>query len=236
LLIEGRGVEWESCMNLLAPAVVGAALLDSINPCAISVLFLTIAFLFSLGKSRREVLKIGGVYIAGIFLIYILIGLGLTQAMLLFGVPKLMSRVGATLLIGWGGINLAGNIWKNFPIKLAIPTAAKGNIARLIQTASIPGAMVLGLLVGATEFPCTGGPYLFVLGLLHDKATFWQGFGYLVLYNLIFVLPLVVILTLASDKGLQDKVEEWKKRYTKRAEIVSNMLLILLGGIILATA
>ena|SRR3989344_4624185 len=223
-------------MNLLAPAVVGAALLDSINPCAISVLFLTIAFLFSLGKSRREVLKIGGVYIAGIFLIYILIGLGLTQAMLLFGVPKLMSRVGATLLIGWGGINLAGNIWKNFPIKLAIPTAAKGNIARLIQTASIPGAMVLGLLVGATEFPCTGGPYLFVLGLLHDKATFWQGFGYLVLYNLIFVLPLVVILTLASDKGLQDKVEEWKKRYTKRAEIVSNMLLILLGGIILATA
>ena len=189
-----------------------------------------------MGKSRREVLKIGGVYIAGIFLIYILIGLGLTQAMLLFGVPKLMSRVGATLLIGWGGINLAGNIWKNFPIKLAIPTAAKGNIARLIQTASIPGAMVLGLLVGATEFPCTGGPYLFVLGLLHDKATFWQGFGYLVLYNLIFVLPLVVILTLASDKGLQDKVEEWKKRYTKRAEIVSNMLLILLGGIILATA
>lgn len=223
-------------MNLLAPAVVGAALLDSINPCAISVLFLTIAFLFSLGKSRREVLKIGGVYIAGVFLIYILIGLGLTQALLLFGVPKFMSRVGALLLIGWGGINLAGSIWKNFPIKLAIPSAAKGNIAKLIHTASVPGALVLGLLVGATEFPCTGGPYLFVLGLLHDRTTFWQGFAYLVLYNLIFVLPLAVILWLASEKKLQDKVEGWKKKYTRRAEIVSNMLLILLGGIILATS
>jgi len=223
-------------MNLLAPAIIGAALLDSINPCAISVLFLTIAFLFSLGKSRGEVLKIGGVYILGIFLIYITIGLGLTQAMMLFGVPKFMSRVGAMLLIGWGGINLGGSVWKNFPIKLVIPAVAKGNIARLIHTASTAGALVLGLLVGATEFPCTGGPYLFVLGLLHDKATFWQGFGYLVLYNLIFVLPLVIILWLASDKLLHTRIEEWKKKYTRRAEIVSNMLLILLGGIILATS
>jgi cytochrome c biogenesis protein CcdA len=222
-------------MNLLAPTIMGAALLDSINPCAISVLFLTIAFLVSLGKSRKDVLKIGGVYILGIFLIYILIGLGLTQALLFLGVPKFMSRVGAVLLMGWGGINLAGSLWKNFPIKLAIPDGTKGKIAQLIHTASMPGALGLGLLVGATEFPCTGGPYLFVLGLLHDRATFWQGFGYLVLYNIIFVAPLVVILWLASDSKLNSTIESWKKKYTTRAEIVSSVLLILLGGIILLT-
>jgi len=222
-------------MNLLAPAVIGAALLDSINPCAISVLFLTIAFLFSLGRNRKDILKIGGVYILGIFLIYILIGLGLSQALLLFGVPKFMSRVGAAMLIGWGLINLAGTIWKKFPIKLVIPAVAKPRIASLIQTASIPGALVLGVLVGATEFPCTGGPYLFVLGLLHDQATYWQGFRYLVLYNVIFVLPLIIILVLASDKRWKDKAEGWKKKYTRQAEIISSALLILLGGIILMT-
>src|SRR3990172_2498937 len=52
-----------------------AALLDSVNPCAFSVLFLTIAFLFSLGRSRKSILKAGFVYIFGIFAVYILIGL-----------------------------------------------------------------------------------------------------------------------------------------------------------------
>lgn len=68
-------------MNLTLPIVTIAALLDSINPCAISVLLLTIAFLISLRKNRRDILLIAGVYILGIFLIYILIGLGVLSAL-----------------------------------------------------------------------------------------------------------------------------------------------------------
>src|SRR3989344_1391690 len=58
----------------LLPLVAVAALIDSINPCAFSILLLTIAFLFSLGKARGSILKIGGAYILGIFAVYILIG------------------------------------------------------------------------------------------------------------------------------------------------------------------
>ncbi|MBI2037129.1 MAG: hypothetical protein HYT14_02100, partial [Candidatus Liptonbacteria bacterium] len=51
----------------LLPLVIVAALLDSINPCAFSILLLTVAFLFSLGRARGEILAIGGIYLLGIF-------------------------------------------------------------------------------------------------------------------------------------------------------------------------
>ncbi|KKU56475.1 MAG: putative membrane protein, partial [Candidatus Amesbacteria bacterium GW2011_GWA2_47_11] len=61
-------------MSLTLPVITSAALIDSVNPCAISVLLLTIGFLLSLEKSRREILSIAGFYILGIFVTYILIG------------------------------------------------------------------------------------------------------------------------------------------------------------------
>src|SRR3990167_4850737 len=74
----GSGFVWKisDSGKLFLPLVVVAALIDSINPCAFSILLVTIAFLFSVGKLRRNILAIGGVYILGIFLAYLLIGLG----------------------------------------------------------------------------------------------------------------------------------------------------------------
>src|SRR3989338_1370421 len=83
----------------LFPLVAVSALLDSINPCAFSVLLITIAFLFSLGKPRKEVLALGASYIAGLYLTYFLIGLGILKALHLFGVPNFMGRLGATAVI-----------------------------------------------------------------------------------------------------------------------------------------
>jgi len=48
--------------KLLFPLVAASAIVDSINPCAFSILLLTVAVLFSLGKLRSDVLKIGGFY------------------------------------------------------------------------------------------------------------------------------------------------------------------------------
>src|SRR3989338_9187999 len=79
----------------LFPLVGVAALIDSINPCAFSILLLTIAFLLTLGKTRRSILTIGGSYIVGLFFTYILIGLGIFQVLHLFNTPHFMARVGA---------------------------------------------------------------------------------------------------------------------------------------------
>src|SRR3989344_3108473 len=208
-------------MNLLGPIVVAAAA-DSVNPCAFSVLILTLTFLFSLGKKRKEVLLIGGIYILGIFLAYLAIGLGILQVLSVFGVPRFMSKIGAILLLVWGGLNLADLLIPNFPIKLKIPDLAHKKIATLIHKASGWAALGLGALVGLSEFPCTGVPYLLILGLLHDQATRWEGFWYLLLYNAVFVAPLVAILWFGSDEKLHTKVKAFRAEHSRRAEMIGS--------------
>lgn len=218
----------------LLPLVGVAALIDSINPCAFGILLLTIAFLLSLQKTRASILKIGGVYILGLLTVYILIGLGILQALHLFSTPHFMAKVGAILLIVLGGINLINEFFPSFPIKLRIPQIAHTKMASLMNKASFPAVFLLGVLVGLYEFPCTGGPYLMVLGLLHDQGTYFAGIGYLLLYNLIFILPLVIILLIASDSALLEKVSKWKRAETKHMRVWGGIAMIILGFLIFA--
>ena len=216
----------------LLPLVGIAALIDSINPCAFGILLLTIAFLLSIGKIRSGILKIGGVYILGLFTVYILIGLGIFQALHIFSTPHFMAKVGAVLLVALGGINLINEFFPSFPIKIRIPQAAHHKMAELMNKASLPTAFLLGTLVGLCEFPCTGGPYLMVLGLLHDQGTYLTGVGYLLLYNLIFILPLVVILFIASNNALLEKVQAWKKAETRHMRMWGGVAMVVLGLLI----
>lgn len=218
--------------NWLLPVVGVAALIDSVNPCAFGILVLTIAFLFSIGKGRAGIMKIGATYIAGLFTVYVLIGLGILQALYFFNTPHFMAKVGAVILIALGVVNLINEYYPAFPLKFRIPRFIHGKVAELVNRASLPTAFLLGALVGLFEFPCTGGPYLMVLGLLHDQGTYLTGIGYLLLYNLIFVLPLVVILLIASDKTLAQKVEKWKKSETGNMKFLGGIAMIILGLII----
>lgn len=218
----------------LLPLVGVAALVDSINPCAFSILLVTMAFLFSLGKLRSSVLEIGAAYILGIFLVYTLIGLGMLQVLHLFDTPHFMAKLGASVLIVLGLVSLTNHFVPAFPVKLRMPQFAHGRMAALMEKASLPSAFVLGGLVGLCEFPCTGGPYLAVIGLLHDRATHAVGLGYLLLYNAIFILPLVVILLLASDRALLDKVDTWKKRNTGAMRLWGGQAMVVLGLLIFA--
>lgn len=221
--------------RLVPYLVVISALVDSLNPCAFSVLLLTIAFMFSAGKNRRRIIEAGSVYIFGIFLTYLLIGLGITRALALFGVPHFASKIGASVVIIWAILDLLNEFIPNFPIKLKIPQAAHQRMADLMSRGTVLGAFVLGVFVGLTEFPCTGGPYLFILGLLHDNATFSSGLLYLTLYNLIFVAPLIVILILGSDRPLLEKVQSWKKQNTRSFRLWMGGIMLVLGIIIFAT-
>lgn len=215
------------------PLVVVSAILDSINPCAFSVLLLTIAFLVSIGQLRKGILKMGAAYIAGLFLVYLLIGLGILRTLTLFGTPNLMGRVGAALLIALGILNLINVFFPKFPVKLGLPRTTHEKMATLMEKASMPAAFGLGILVGLFEFPCTGGPYLMILGLLHDRGTFISGFWYLILYNLIFVLPLAVILGIASNETLLARVQAWRKENVRGMHLWGGLAMVALGLIIL---
>ncbi|MEI6480077.1 MAG: cytochrome c biogenesis protein CcdA [bacterium] len=209
-----------------------SALLDSLNPCAFSILFLTIGFLFSLGRDRAHVFKAGLMYVFGIMATYILIGLGILRVLSFFNVPNGMAKFGAVAIIVFGAIGLINEFFPAFPIKLKIPHVAHTLIAKYIEKASMIGSLVLGVVVGIFEFPCTGGPYLLVLGLLHDQGQFWSGLAYLLFYNAVFVLPLFIALLLSIDKRVAEKVDTLRRQETKQARLSVAVIMIALGLII----
>jgi cytochrome c biogenesis protein CcdA len=144
-----------------------------------------------------------------------------------------MGKLGATLLITFGALNLLNRFFPTFPIKLKIPGVAHGAMGKLMDKASFPAVFGLGLLVGICQFPCMGGPYLMVIGLLRDQMTYLSGFNYLLLYNLILVLPLVVVLFISAKKELVDKVQIWKRDNVGGLKLWSGIAMIIIGILIL---
>ena len=216
----------------LLPLVLLSALLDSVHPCSFSILLITIAFLFSIQMTRTKILQIGGVYIAGIFAAYLVSGLSSLRVLHLFNTPHFMGKLGATILIAFGVINLINKFFPRFPIRLKIPSVSHTAMGRLMEKASVPAAFGLGLLVGICQFPCMGGPYLMVIGLLRDQVTYFAGFSYLMLYNLILALPLIVVLWIAANKTIVDKVQEWKKTNMQGVRFWAGLAMIIIGILI----
>ncbi len=215
------------------PLLIVAAIVDSVNPCAFSILIVSLIFLFSLGLSNQRILKYGLVYISGIFVAYFLIGLGILQALHIFNIPHFMSKLGAAILILFGVLSLLEIFIPSFPIKLGVPRSAHQKMNELLSKVSFPGMFFLGMLVGLCEFPCTGGPYLLVIGLLHDSRTYWQGVGYLIIYNIIFVLPLGLILFAAGNQQVVEKVKIMHQQNKKTMKIIMGIIMILLAILIL---
>lgn len=216
----------------LLPLLLVSALLDSVHPCSFSILLITIAFLFGIQMSREKILKLGGTYIIGIFTAYFLIGLGILKVLHLFNTPHFMGKLGATLLIVFGVINLVNRFFPRFRIKLKIPGVAHGVMSKLMDKASFPAVFGLGLLVGICQFPCMGGPYLMVIGLLRDQVTYLGGFGYLMLYNLILIIPLVVVLFISAKKEMVDKVQIWKRDNIEGLKLWTGIAMIIIGILI----
>lgn len=218
----------------LFPLVTAGALIDAINPCAFAILILTITFFLTAGVFRFNILKFGAVYILGIFISYFLIGLGIFSAFHIFNIPQFMGKLGAGFLIVLGIITVLKNLFPRLPLGwiMSMPKGSAGLIGKLISKGSLPAIFGIGVVVGLCEFPCTGGPYLMVLGLLHDSATYSKGLFYLVYYNFIFIFPLIIILLVASNKTLIEKIQRWQAEERKIAKWGLPLLMIGLGAII----
>ena len=143
-----------------------------------------------------------------------------------------MGKLGATLLIVFGVVNLINRFLPKFPIKLKIPGVAHGAMSKLMDQASFPAVFGLGILVGLCQFPCMGGPYLMIIGLLRDQVTYMSGFGHLLLYNLILIIPLVAVLSIASQKVLLEKAQEWKNTNMEGVKLWAGLAMIIIGILI----
>lgn len=213
-------------------AVIVSGLIDSFNPCAITVLLLFIGLMFTLNKSRRTIFVMGFFYIVSVYITYLLIGLGVMKLIIIFDVPHLMAYIGATIAILIGLWNLKDYFFPNFGPILKIPISARQAISGWSHKATIFAAIVIGFLVGITEFPCSGAIYLAIIGLLTAKTSYWQGFLYLLLYNVMFILPLIAIFILANNRLVVEKMTFWSETKGYAMKLSLGITMIILGIVI----
>jgi cytochrome c-type biogenesis protein len=208
--------------QLTLPAVIGAGLLDSLNPCAFALLLVFVSTTLTLlqrqgdqqhvALARRWLLSRGGIYILGIFLTYLALGLGLLgtlQAAKLLSSTHLASRVAALFALGLGLLALQEALVPELGHRLGAHVDML-RVRGLMAGLSLPALFGAGVLVGLCTVPCAGAVYLAVLALLSAQTTFLAGVGYLVLYNLVFVAPLVVVLLLASSPPSYRQLARWQ--------------------------
>jgi cytochrome c biogenesis protein CcdA/glutaredoxin len=212
--------------------VVFAALVDSTNPCGLSVLVFLLISMAAAGY-RKRILLVGGVYIAAMFLFHLLVGIGLFSAFALSGLAKPFSFIGGAIALILGIVTLADVLRNKETFLLSIPESRKGLLGTYIRKATLPAAFVLGILAGVLGFSCTGGIYISILGLMGRNMTFMAGLPWLILYNLVFVLPLVLITLLFAYGISPDRAERWRTENKRTVRMIIGVIMVVLGLVIL---
>ncbi len=207
--------------------------LDGIHPCAIAILIFFIAFLLTLKKSFKNIFALGLVYILVIFLTYLGIGVSLFSGFMLFGQHHFFAKLGSWLLILLGLLNLRDYFFPQVRLGIKLPKVPHAKIKALLQKATLPTVIVAAFLIGLCSVPCSGGIYTAITALLASKTTFFTGFLYLILYNLMFVMPLIILLALASNPYTIVKLGEWQQKHKKTQKLVMGFFMIIVGTMIL---
>lgn len=224
--------------------VIGAGLLDGINPCAFATMIFLISYLSVRKRQGRELLATGAAFTSGVFLAYLGVGLGLLKFVTSLAIFSAVGKwvYGLTLLLclalAWGSLNdfrqaRAGRLED---MSLKLPERMRGWIRYLIREGSRArnyalASLLLGFVVSIVELACTGQVYLptiiFVLGLPQWRA---RAALALLVYNLMFVTPLIVVFLLAYYGTTSLQLTRWMTRRAAAVKLGTAILFLLMAG------
>lgn len=227
----GSASPLEKLGNLSMLTVIGAAIVDSINPCAIAVLLILLGALLASGD-RKKALKSGFAFTISIYIVYFLFGLGLFSALQITGLSYWFYKIVGILAIVIGLANVKDYFWYGSGgFVMEIPRKWRPTLKNMLGKVTTPlGAFLMGFLVCLFELPCTGGPYIFILGLLAERTTQMLAIPILLVYNVFFVLPLIIItLLLYAGFTSVEKTSEWKERNIRLLHLIAGIIMLALG-------
>ncbi len=227
----------------LGTVVVGG-LIDGINPCAFTVLLLFVTEMLAtlqadnaadINAARARIFGMGSIYIASVFLTYLALGVGLLATSALFSRFHAPARIGAVLAIGMGLWMLKDVFLPTLGPKLAAPKFVGQWTIDSARKATLPALIIGGILIGLCTVPCSGAVYLAVLSLLSLQSSALVGFAYLILYNLMFILPLVALLIAASARPTLNRLAHWNLHHREGVRLALGASVVGMGLLILAT-
>lgn len=225
--------------------ILFAALIDGVNPCAIATIIFLVSFLALQKRSRSQVIVIGLAFTAAVYLTYLLIGAGAFRFIVMLDSYRVVSRI-----IRWSAVVLAvvvgllsfrdalayrksGDTGK---ILLQMPRPVKLRVHKLISGHLrgghlVLGAVVTGFLVTLFEAVCTGQVYLpAIIVMSRTAGSRTAGWVYLALYNVLFILPLLIIVILAGFGLTWERLARTTRKNLAAVKILLGLALFALAA------
>jgi cytochrome c biogenesis protein CcdA len=224
--------------------VVGAGLLDGVNPCAFATMIFLISYLSVRKRKGRELLATGVAFTIGVFFAYLAVGLGLLRFLTALPILTTVGKwvYGLTLLLclalAWGSMADYQKARKGRleDMGLKLPQRLRNLIRQLIREGSrarnyVLASLALGFAVSVVELACTGQVYLptiiFVLGLPEWRA---RAALALLAYNVMFIVPLIVIFLMVYYGTTSKELIDWMNRHAAAVKLGTGMLFLLMAG------
>lgn len=211
---------------------------DAFNPCA----FFVLLFLLSLmvhARSRARMALVGGTFVFFSGLIYFLFMAAWLNLFLVVGGAPVVTLVAGVVAVLIGLLNVKDWFWYRRGPSLAIPEGAKPGLFRRMRgllaadnlTAMMAGTVTLALAANSYELLCTAGfPMVYTRVLTLNALDGAAYYGYLALYNLVYVLPLLAIVAVFTATLGARKLSEGQGRALK---LLSGLMMLGLGLVML---
>ncbi len=229
----------------LGPLTVATAgLVDGLNPCAFATLIFLISYLTITGRNRFQILAVGSAFTLGIYGAYLGIGAGFLKGLQslpwLRGLSEGIYSLTAALCFVLAALSIRDyfKARRGAPeeMSLKLPTRLRRVINKLIRESMKVRylaliSLALGFAIALLEFTCTGQVYLptllFVMGVPEMRV---RAFSYLLLYNLAFILPMVVVFTVAFLGASSEELGLFLSRHTAPIKLATAFIFLALGG------
>jgi cytochrome c biogenesis protein CcdA/glutaredoxin len=226
--------------SLGALTVVGAGLIDGLNPCAFATLVFFVSYMAFTGRRGREILFVGLAFTLGVFLTYLLVGVGLLKVVQSLGILSslgrwvyLLTALLCAILAALTFRDLArARRGKPGEMTLKLPLALRKRINKVIREgaqvrAFVGMAFVTGFVVSLIELACTGQVYLpTIVYVLSQPELAAKAFLYLLLYCVMFVLPLVVVFVLSYLGTTSEQLGRFVNRHTAGIKLLTGVVFV----------
>jgi len=216
--------------------LISLGLVDGLNICSLGLLGLFLSLMYATQTDRKTILGYGAVYIGSVFLSYLLVGLGVTLLFVTLPmIPHLVARIAALGMLTIGAANII-NYYRpdSIPLKMqSVSDAISSRAVRFFKVGGVPAIFASGVLIGLYNFPCacTGGIYVTFLSFIASSPL---KIPYLLAYNLVFIIPLTVILGVLSSRQAIISFRRMHAENAAKTTLLLGMVMMVAGVTLIA--